>query len=89
MNEILRKYIRYVLNEKPFNPELIVNLIHLRKETQLDDSQVAGILNEISERIVRDKGKLLCELVATCPLIKNLLFLSQCIMYAAIVLQLT
>lgn len=56
MKEILRKYIRYVLNEKPFNPDLIANLIHLRKETQLEDSEVAGILNEISGRIVNDKG---------------------------------
>lgn len=56
MREILRKYIRYVLNEKPFNPDLIANLIHLRKETLLDDSEVAGILNEISGRIVNDKG---------------------------------
>lgn len=64
MDEILRKYIRYVLNEKPFNPDLIVNLIHLRKETMLDDSQVAGILNEISARIVKDKGTTLtcCDL---------------------------
>lgn len=56
MEEILRKYIRYVLNEKPFNPDLISNLIQFRKKTMLDDSQVAGILNEISTRIVKDKG---------------------------------
>ncbi|KAK1325168.1 hypothetical protein QJS10_CPA01g00029 [Acorus calamus] len=29
MEEILRKYIRYALNEKPFNPNLVVDLIHL------------------------------------------------------------
>ncbi|KAH6815364.1 ribosomal RNA small subunit methyltransferase J, partial [Perilla frutescens var. frutescens] len=62
MKEILRKYIRYVLNEKPFNPDLVANLIHLRKETQLDDSEVAGILNEISERIVRDKGPVVMDM---------------------------
>jgi hypothetical protein len=56
MEEILRKYIRYALNEKPFNPDLVVDLIHLRKASMLDDSQVAAILNEISRRIARDKG---------------------------------
>lgn len=56
MVEILRKYIRYALNEKPFNPKLVAALIQLRKTTMLDDSQVAEILNDISRRIVKDKG---------------------------------
>lgn len=56
MEEILRKYIRYALNENPFNPELVANLIHLRKVSMLDDSQVAETLQEISRRIVKDKG---------------------------------
>ena len=55
-NEILRKYMRYALNEKPFNPDLIADLIQLRKASGLDDSQVAEVLNEISRRIVQDKG---------------------------------
>ena len=54
--EIFRKYIRYALNEKPFNPEMVATLIQFRKASLLDDSQVAEILNEISRRIVRDKG---------------------------------
>nr|XP_048333270.1 uncharacterized protein LOC125418199 isoform X2 [Ziziphus jujuba var. spinosa] len=56
IEEILRKYIRYALNEKPFNPDLVADLIQLRKASGLDDSQIAGILNEISRRIVQDKG---------------------------------
>ncbi|TQD99855.1 hypothetical protein C1H46_014593 [Malus baccata] len=56
MEEILRKYIRYTLNEKSFNPDVVSNLIQLRKASMFDDSQVAEILNEISRRIVRDKG---------------------------------
>lgn len=56
MEEILRKYIRYVLNEKPFNPDCVANLIQLRKTSMLDDSQVTNVLNEISRRIVKDKG---------------------------------
>ncbi|CAL5321968.1 unnamed protein product [Camellia sinensis] len=56
MEEILRKYIRYALNEKPFNPNLVANLIQLRKASSLDDSQVAEILNDISRRIVKDKA---------------------------------
>lgn len=56
LEEILRKYIRYALNEKPFNPDMVADLIQLRKASMLNDSQVAEILNEISRRIVRDKG---------------------------------
>ncbi|XP_076889137.1 uncharacterized protein LOC143539814 [Bidens hawaiensis] len=56
MVEILRKYIRYALNEKPFDPKLVASLIQLRKATMLDDSEVAEMLNEISRRIVKDFG---------------------------------
>ncbi|KAL0000298.1 hypothetical protein SO802_019900 [Lithocarpus litseifolius] len=62
MEEILRKYIRYALNEKPFNPDLVAHLIHLRKASMLDDSQVASILNDISARIVRDKGPVVMDM---------------------------
>ncbi|XP_047341420.1 uncharacterized protein LOC124945093 [Impatiens glandulifera] len=56
MEDIFRKYIRYALNEKPFNPDLVSNLIQLRKASMLDDSQVSEVLNEISRRIVKEKG---------------------------------
>ncbi|KAF9624395.1 hypothetical protein IFM89_011320 [Coptis chinensis] len=56
MEEILRKYIRYAMNEKPFNPGMLADLIQLRKASMLNDAQVAKILNEISRQIVRDKG---------------------------------
>lgn len=62
MEEILRKYIRYALNEKPFNPNLVANLIRLRKASSLDDSQVAEILNDISRRIVKDKGPVVMDI---------------------------
>lgn len=62
MEEIFRKYIRYALNEKPFNPDLIANLILLRKASMLDDSQVAETLNEISRRIVKDKGPVVMDM---------------------------
>ncbi|KAL7252443.1 hypothetical protein ACSBR1_007098 [Camellia fascicularis] len=62
MEEILRKYIRYALNEKPFNPNLVANLIQLRKASSLDDSQVAEILNDISRRIVKDKGPVVMDI---------------------------
>ncbi|KAH9625823.1 hypothetical protein KSS87_020477 [Heliosperma pusillum] len=54
--DILRKYIRYALNEKPFNPDIVADLIQLRKASMLTDSQVAHIFNDISTRIVKDKG---------------------------------
>lgn len=56
LEEILRKYIRYSLNEKAFNPDMVADLIQLRRASMLSDSHVAEILNEISRRIVRDKG---------------------------------
>lgn len=59
MDEILRKYIRYVLDQKKFNLEWVMNLIHLRKETMLADDDVAEILNEISRRIVKEHGTIL------------------------------
>ncbi|XP_031373499.1 uncharacterized protein LOC116188348 [Punica granatum] len=62
MEEILRKYVRYVLNEKQFNPELIASLIRLRKASMLEDPQVAEILNDISRRIVRDKGPVVMDM---------------------------
>ncbi|CAI9097108.1 OLC1v1033430C1 [Oldenlandia corymbosa var. corymbosa] len=62
MEEILRKYIRYVLNEKPFNPDLVAKLIQLRKATNLDDSQVAAVLNDISTRIVKEKGPVVMDM---------------------------
>ncbi|KAF8398645.1 hypothetical protein HHK36_014500 [Tetracentron sinense] len=62
MEEILRKYIRYAMNEKPFNPDMVADLIQLRKASLLDDTQVAGILNEISRRIVGDKGPVVMDI---------------------------
>ncbi|OAY53403.1 uncharacterized protein LOC110613739 [Manihot esculenta] len=62
MEDILRKYIRYALNEKPFNPELVANLIQLRKVSMLDDSKVAEILNDISRRIVKEKGPVVMDM---------------------------
>ncbi|XP_057727453.1 uncharacterized protein LOC130943548 [Arachis stenosperma] len=61
LEEILRKYIRYALNEKPFNPDMVADLIQLRSASMLNDSQVAEILNEISRRIVQDKGPVVME----------------------------
>ncbi|XP_057526452.1 uncharacterized protein LOC130805686 [Amaranthus tricolor] len=56
MEDIVRKYIRYALNDKPFNGDTVADLIQLRKASMLTDSQVAEVLNEISRRIVKDKG---------------------------------
>ncbi|OVA07419.1 hypothetical protein BVC80_8825g30 [Macleaya cordata] len=62
MEEVLRKYIRYAMNEKPFNPDMVANLIQLRKASMLNDTEVAEILNEISRRIVRDKGPVVMDI---------------------------
>lgn len=56
MDDILRKYIRYVLNERPFNLDTVADLMHLRNASMLEDHQVAEVLNEISKRIVKEKG---------------------------------
>ncbi|KAK6931787.1 hypothetical protein RJ641_003580 [Dillenia turbinata] len=62
MEEILRKYIRCALNEKPFDAKLVKDLIELRKASMLDDAKVAEILNEISRRIVKDKGPVVMDM---------------------------
>lgn len=62
MDDVVRKYIRYTLNEKQFNPDVVVDLIHLRKASMLEDTEVAEILNEISRRIVREKGPIVMDL---------------------------
>ncbi|CAN0908998.1 hypothetical protein LINGRAHAP2_LOCUS25581 [Linum grandiflorum] len=62
MEDVLRKYIRYSLNEKPFNPELVSSLIHLRRASQLSDVQMAEIVNQIARLIVRDKGPIVMEM---------------------------
>ncbi|KAH7441718.1 hypothetical protein KP509_03G050800 [Ceratopteris richardii] len=61
VQEILRKYLRYALNERPFNPDLVANLIHLRKVSELEDSEVIAILNDVSRRIVKEKGPVLMD----------------------------
>lgn len=71
MEEILRKYIRYTLNEKPFNPDMVIDLIHLRNSSLLEDAQVAEILNEVSRRIVKEKGD-----VITLVLLEHFLMIS-------------
>ncbi|KAG0490211.1 hypothetical protein HPP92_007074 [Vanilla planifolia] len=58
MDEILRKYIRYALNEKPFNPDTVADLIHLRTASMLEDHQVADVLNEISRQLLKKKAQL-------------------------------
>ncbi|XP_072997533.1 uncharacterized protein [Typha latifolia] len=62
MDDILRKYIRYTLNEKPFNPDAVVAIIHLRKASMLEDAQVAEVLNEVSRRIVKEKGPVVMDI---------------------------
>ncbi|XP_077221176.1 ribosomal RNA small subunit methyltransferase J [Tasmannia lanceolata] len=88
MEEILRKYIRYALNEKPFNPDMIVDLLHLRKASMLEDEQIAEVLNEISRRIVKEKGPVVMDIsgftekgfqrkVAVQALFGKILYLSE------------
>eukprot|EP00271_Cylindrocystis_brebissonii_P020058 TRINITY_DN6484_c0_g1_i2.p1 TRINITY_DN6484_c0_g1~~TRINITY_DN6484_c0_g1_i2.p1 ORF type:complete len:423 (+),score=63.03 TRINITY_DN6484_c0_g1_i2:102-1271(+) len=54
--EILRKYIRYALNERAFTPDVVADLIHLRKLTLMSHAEVAEILNDVASRIVKAKG---------------------------------
>ncbi|KAJ7514226.1 hypothetical protein O6H91_23G034000 [Diphasiastrum complanatum] len=86
--EVLRKYIRYALNERPFNPDLVADLIHLRKVAKLDDEDVAEVLNEVARRIVKEKGTVVMDLrgftekgvkrkAAVQSLFSKLLYLSE------------
>lgn len=54
--EVLRKYVRYVLNERPFTPETVADLLHLRKVSGLSEPEVAEVLNDVAKRIVKAKG---------------------------------
>lgn len=56
MAEVLRKYIRYVLNERPFTPETVADLLHLRKVSGLSEPEVAEVLNDVAKRVVKAKG---------------------------------
>lgn len=56
MGEVLRKYVRYVLNERPFTPETVADLLHLRKVSGLSEPEVAEVLNDVAKRIVKAKG---------------------------------
>lgn len=60
-DEVLRKYVRYALNERPFGPELVADLVHLRKVSSLDDKDVAELLNEVSRRVVKAKGPIVMD----------------------------
>ncbi|XP_037458985.1 uncharacterized protein LOC119329983 [Triticum dicoccoides] len=55
MDDVVRMYIRYTLNGKQFNPDVVLDLIRLRKASMFEDNEVAEILNQISRRIVREK----------------------------------
>jgi hypothetical protein len=55
-DEVLRKYIRYVLNERPFTPDTVADLLHLRKVSGLSEPEVAEVLNDVAKRIVKAKG---------------------------------
>lgn len=57
-SEVLRKYVRYALNERPFTPDTVADLIHLRKVSELTESEVADVLNDVAKRVVKQKGDL-------------------------------
>ena len=54
----MRKYVRYALNERPFTPDTVADLIHLRKVSELTESEVADVLNDVAKRVVKQKGDL-------------------------------
>lgn len=56
LGEVLRKYVRYALNERPFTPETVADLLHLRKVSGLSESEVADVLNDVAKRLVKSKG---------------------------------
>jgi hypothetical protein len=71
MAEVLRKYIRYVLNERPFTPETVADLLHLRKVSGLSEPEVAEVLNDVAKRVVKAKGSCCFYLDYTSYGIKN------------------
>ena len=55
--DVLRKYVRYMLNEKPFTPDLVADLLHLRQVSGLEGYEVADVLNDVARRTVKAKGE--------------------------------
>ena len=55
--DVLRKYVRYMLNEKPFTPDLVADLLHLRQVSELEGYEVADVLNDVARRTVKAKGE--------------------------------
>eukprot|EP00899_Mesostigma_viride_P012177 jgi/Mesvir1/20960/Mv08029-RA.1 len=54
--EIFRKYLRFLLNERPFDEEAISDVLHLRSVCGLTDDQVAEALNESARRTYEKTG---------------------------------
>ncbi|EFJ37689.1 hypothetical protein SELMODRAFT_437286 [Selaginella moellendorffii] len=86
--EVLRKYIRYAMNERAFTPETVADLIHLRRITKLTDNEIADVLNETSRRVVNENGTVMMDLrgltergvkrkAAVRSLFSKLLYLSE------------
>ena len=55
--EVLRKYLRYVLNEQPFSPSTVAALLTVRQASALSDEEVVEVVNEIGRRVVKQKGE--------------------------------
>ncbi|XP_072955495.1 uncharacterized protein [Typha angustifolia] len=63
LKELVQKKVYPLhVNEKPFNPDAVVALIHLIKSIKVEDAQVAEILNELPEFCSRDSSLIIKEI---------------------------
>ncbi|KAG8372722.1 hypothetical protein BUALT_Bualt12G0096200 [Buddleja alternifolia] len=56
LEKILVYYILHLLEKKPFHPGLVAKLIHLRKESKLEDDKVARVL-KMTSKLSIDKAE--------------------------------
>eukprot|EP00898_Chlorokybus_atmophyticus_P000189 jgi/Chlat1/1170/Chrsp113S01642 len=58
-DQIFRKYLRYLLNERPFDTEEVADILQLRRVCGLKDEQVADVLNESARKMCEKTGVLM------------------------------
>lgn len=53
---VFRKYLRYILNERPFDTDAVEDVLALRAACGLSDKEVAAVIKEVAERTFKARG---------------------------------
>ena len=60
-DEIFRKYLRFLINERPFDEDAVQDVLHLKSACGLSDAQVADAIAETARRSVDKYGSLMLD----------------------------